>query len=113
MSTKFGVLILVILFACSDSNKSSKKIVSEISNPIFLEMFNEYSAIIHDYHMIIDTEEIGDMSEIESVTKRASLWIDKWDKEIKKADLSLNEKLELIIEYDRLSEKYKRKDKVN
>ena len=82
---------------------------SEISNPVFLEMFNEYSAIIHDYHMIINAGEVTDISEIESVTRRASLWVERWDKEIKKADLSLNEKLELIIEYDRLSEKYKKK----
>ena len=98
-----------MLFSCSDLGKESKEMTSKISNPIFLEMFNEYSAIIHDYHMIINAGEVTDIFEIESVTKRASLWVERWDKEIKKADLSLNEKLELIIEYDRLSEKYKKK----
>ena len=98
-----------MLFSCSNSKEESKEMTSEISNPIFLEMFNEYSAIIHDYHMIINAGEVTDVSVIESVTKRASLWVERWDKEIKKADLSLNEKLELIIEYDRLSEKYKKK----
>jgi len=83
----------------------------DITNPIFLEMFNEYSSIIHDYHKIIDSKDIKEISNIESVTKRASVWIDKWDKEIKKADLSLKEKLELIIEYDRLAEKYNNKSK--
>ena len=87
--------------------------VSEISNPVFLKIFNEYSAIIHDYHMVIDADDFNDISEIESITKRASLWVERWDKEIKKADLSLNEKLELIIEYDKLSEKYKSKNKPN
>ena len=107
---KFCILALVIVLSCSDSTKSDKPITSEISNPIFLQMFNEYSSIIHDYHMIIESDEFGDVSDIESVTKRASLWVEKWDKEIKKADLSLNEKLELIIEYDKLYEKYKIKD---
>jgi len=87
--------------------------VSEISNPVFFKMFNEYSSIIHDYHSIIESKDFEDISEIESVTKRASLWAEKWDKEIKKADLSLGEKLELIIEYDKLSEKYKSKNKPN
>ena len=107
---KLYILTLVIALSCSDSTKKDKAITSEISNPIFLEMFNEYSAIIHDYHMIIASDEISDVSDIESVTKRASLWVEKWDKEIKKSNLSLNEKLELIIEYDKLSEKYKSKD---
>ena len=107
---KFLIFILSIFFSCSDSIDSDKPITSEISNPIFLEMFNDYSSIIHDYHMIIESDEFSDISDIESVTKRASLWVEKWDKEIKKADLSLNEKLELIIEYDKLYEKYKNKD---
>ena len=110
---KLNLLVLVLILSCSDTEKSGEAITSEISNPIFLEMFNEYSAIIHDYHMVIDADDFNDISEIESITKRASLWVERWDKEIKKADLSLNEKLELIIEYDRLSEIYKSKGKTN
>ena len=95
--------------SCSDSKDDSNvKLKSEITNPVFLEMFNEYSEIIHDYHLIIDSEKIEDIEKIESITKRASSWIDRWDKEIKKADLSLKEKLELIIEYDKLNDKYGR-----
>ena len=95
--------------SCSDSKDDSNvKLKSEITNPVFLEMFNEYSEIIHDYHLIIDSEKIEDIEKIESITKRASSWIDRWDKEIKKADLSLKEKLELIIEYDKLNDKYAR-----
>ena len=104
----------MLLSSCSEPEvKSSEETSSKISNPVFLEMFNEYSDIIHDYHMIIKSDRINDISAIESITKRASLWVEKWDKEIKKADLSLNEKLELIIEYDKLSEKYKSKDRLN
>jgi len=110
---KINLLALVLFLSCADSEKSSEPVTSQISNPIFLEMFNEYSAIINDYHMIIDSDDFNDISEIESITKRASLWAERWDKEIKKADLSLNEKLELIIEYDKLSDRYKNKNKSN
>ena len=106
---RFVILALALFVSCSDSKDDSNvKLKSEITNPVFLEMFNEYSEIIHDYHLIIDSEEIEDIEKIESITKRASSWIDRWDKEIKKADLSLKEKLELIIEYDKLNDKYGR-----
>ena len=110
---KINLLILVLLLSCSDSAKSTEAMTSQISNPIFLEMFNEYSTIINDYHRIIDSDDFNDITDIESITKRASLWVERWDREIKKADLSLNEKLELIIEYDKLSERYKSKNKLN
>ena len=106
---RFIILTLALFISCSDSKDDfNVELKSEITNPIFLEMFNEYSKIIHDYHLIIDSEKIEDIEKIESITKRASSWIDRWDKEIKKADLSLKEKLELIIEYDKLNDKYGR-----
>ena len=100
-------IALTFFISCSDSkSNSNNQLESEITNPVFLEMFNEYSKIIHDYHLIIDSDKIEDISKIENITQRASAWIDRWDKEIKKADLSIKEKLELIIEYDKLNEKY-------
>ena len=106
---RFVILTLVLFISCSDSKDDfNVELKSEITNPIFLKMFNEYSKIIHDYHLIINSEKIEDIEKIESITKRASSWIDRWDKEIKKADLSLKEKLELIIEYDKLNDKYGR-----
>ena len=103
------IIALTFFVSCSDSKSDlNVQMESEITNPVFLEMFNEYSMIIHDYHLIIDSDNIEDISKIESITKRASSWIDKWDKEIKKGNLSLKEKLELIIEYDKLNEKYNR-----
>ena len=90
--------------SCSESKSDfNTQLESEITNPVFLEMFNEYSKIIHDYHLIIDSDKIEDIAKIENITK-TSAWIDRWDKEIKKVDLSLKEKLELIIEYDKLNE---------
>lgn len=103
------IVALTLFVSCSDSKSDfNVQLESEITNPVFLEMFNEYSKIIHDYHLIIDSDKIEDIAKIEDITKRASLWIDRWDKEIKNADLSLKEKLELIIEYDKLNEKYGR-----
>ena len=103
------IVALTLIVSCSDSKSDlNVQLESEITNPVFLEMFNEYSKIIHDYHLIIDSDKIEDIEKIEDITKRASTWIDRWDKEIKKADLSLKEKLELIIEYDKLNEKYGR-----
>ena len=103
------IIALTFFVSCSDPKSDfNAQLESEITNPVFLEMFNEYSKIIHDYHSIIDSDNIEDLSKIEGITKRASSWIDRWDEEIKKADLSLKEKLELIIEYDKLNEKYSR-----
>ena len=74
-------------------------------------MFNEYQGIIDEYEAImssLDSDDFSGISEMESVTKRASLWIDKWEEEIKKADLSHKEKIEIIDEYERISKKYRK-----
>ena len=67
--SKLSIFTLVLILSCSDSTKSDKAMVSEISNPVFLKMFNEYSSILHDYHSIIESEDFEDISEIESVIK--------------------------------------------
>ena len=104
---KLIILALTFFVSCSESKSDFNiGLESEITNPVFLDMFNEYSKIIHDYHMIIESDKIEDIAKIENITKRASAWIDRWDKEIRKSDLSLKEKLELIIEYDKLNNKY-------
>ena len=81
---KINLLALVLFFSCADSEKSSEAMTSQISNPIFLEMFNEYSTIINDYHMIIDSDDFNDISKIESITKRASLWAESGIKKLRK-----------------------------
>ena len=75
-------------------------------------MFNEYQGIIDEYEAIISTLDLDDfsrISEVESITKRASLWIDKWEKAIKKENLSHKEKIEMINEYERIFKKYGKK----
>ena len=110
---KFYLQIGLILFlSCGDSGEKAKeKISSKITNPIFLEMFNEYQSIIDDYEMIVsslDADNFNSIPEVESITKRATAWIDKWEKEIKNANLSNKEKIEIINEYEKLFENYKK-----
>ena len=84
---KFSIIILILLLGCGDSSKEAKgKISSEVINPKFSEMFNEYQGIIDEYETImssLDSDDFSKISDIESITKRASLWIDKWAQEIK------------------------------
>ena len=107
---KFNIVILILFLACVDTSKDSEeKISSQITNPIFSEMFNEYQGIIDEYEAImssLDSDDFSRISEMESVTKRASLWIDKWEREIKKAKLSDKEKIEIIDEYEKIFKKY-------
>ena len=56
----------------------------------------------------LDTDDFSSMPEVESITKRATAWIDKWEKEIKNANLSNKEKIEIINEYEKLFENYKK-----
>ena len=98
---KFYLQLGLILFlSCGDSGKDTKeKISSTITNPIFSEMFTENQGIVDEYEAMmssVDSDDFSKISEIESITKRASLWIDKWEKEIKKANLSHKEKIEMI-----------------
>jgi len=110
---KFYLQLGLILFlSCGDSGEDTKeKISSKITNPIFLEMFNEYQSIIDDYEAVVlnlDIDDFSSISRVESITKRAAAWIDRWEKEIKKANLSNKEKIEIINEYERLFENYKK-----
>ena len=107
---KFNIVILILFIACSDTSKDSEeKVSSQITNPIFSVMFNEYQSIIDEYEAImssLDSDDFSRISEMELVTKRASLWIDKWEKEIKKSNLSHKEKIEIIDEYEKIFKKY-------
>ena len=107
---KFNIVILILFLACSDTSKDSEEMVSsQIENPIFLELFNEYQSIIDEYEAILlslDSDDFSRISEMGLVTKRASLWVDKWEKEIKKANLSHKEKIEIIDEYEKIFKKY-------
>ena len=107
-----NILILILVLACADTSKQEGgKVSSQITNPIFIEMFNEYQTIIDDYETIVSSLNVDDFSRIsdmESITKRAASWANKWEQEIKKADLSNKEKFEIINEYERLFEKYKK-----
>ena len=109
---KINIAILILFLACADTSKDSgKRVSSQITNPIFSGMFNEYQGIIDEYEAImssLDSDDFSRISEMESVTKRASLWIDKWEREIKKANLSHKEKIEIIDEYERISKKYRK-----
>ena len=107
---KFNIAILILFLACSDTSKDSEeKVSSQITNPIFSGMFNEYQSIIDEYEAImssLDLDDFSRISEMELVTKRASLWIDKWEKEIKKAKLSHKEKIEILDEYEKIFKIY-------
>ena len=85
---KFNIAILILFLACADTSKDSgKRVSSQIENPIFSEMFNEYQGIIDEYEAImssLDSDDFSRISDVGLITKRASLWIDKWEKEIKK-----------------------------
>ena len=109
---KFNIAILILFLACTDTSKDSEeRVSSQIENPIFSEMFNEYQRIIDEYEAIIsslDSDDFSRISEVESITKRASLWTDKWEKEIKRANLSHKEKINIIDEYERISKKYRK-----
>jgi len=108
---KVYILVLILLFACGDTSKDSEGgASSKITNPIFLEMFKEYQGILDEYEAImlsVDLDDFNKISNIESIAKRVSTWIDKWEKEIKEADLSHEEKIEIINEYERISRKYR------
>jgi len=109
---KVNILILILLFACGDTSKESEeRVSSQITNPIFLEMFKEYQGVLDEYEAIIlsvDLDDFNRISNIESIAKRVSTWIDKWEKEIKRVDLSHEEKIEIINEYERISRKYRK-----
>ena len=109
---KFNIAILILFLACADTSKDSgEKVSSKITNPIFSEIFNEYQSIIDEYEAImssLDSDDFSRISEMESVTKRASLWIDKWEEAIKKENLSHKEKIEIINEYEKLFKKYQK-----
>jgi hypothetical protein len=108
---KFNIAVLILFLACGDTSQDSKKkISSTITNPIFLGMFIEYQGILDEYEAIMrnmDSDDFSKISNIESIAKRVSGWIDKWEKEIKEADLSHEEKIEIINEYERISRKYR------
>ena len=107
-----SILILTLFFACTDvSEEKDARVSPEITNPIFIEMFKEYQSIIDDYEAIVsnlDTDNFNNISEIESISKRATLWVNKWEEEIKKANLSNKEKNEIINEYEILLKNYRK-----